>query len=669
MPTRRTAVPSLLALVASFAMLCPLALAAGTVAPLPASDYAVRSACSQPAPGSAGCLALQLVPRTAQARAHTHPLGITRPAPSQAHTPAEGYFGLRPQDLHAAYQLPSTSASAQTIALVDAYNDPSAAADLEVYDEEFGLPACTTGNECFKQVNQNGEASKLPYPKTTLQLEEGLAKGSAEAEEAAGWGFEISLDIEVAHATCQNCHIVLVEASSPTDGNLDAAEQAAVTLGASEISNSWGGPELGAATIASSFEHPGVVITASAGDDGYLSWDARESAQRGYAEFPASSPDVIAVGGTRLSLGAGSEWAGETVWDGDGAGGGGCSIEFEAQPWQQGVSDWSTVGCAKKRAVADVAADADPYTGVAIYDATAKCEYEEAGKVLLGQWCTVGGTSLASPLIASTFALAGGAHGVAYPARTLYENDLAAPGSLHDVTSGSNGKCSEFDPQTGLSKCEPSAEAAESCASKLICLAAAGYDGPTGVGTPDGIAAFEPPTEGPGETPTEGPGEAPTEGQGGPPKEGPSEAGGGGHTAHLPGGTAGGFLETSAGAGGSSEPTAGAAASGPATVQLSGLALTLRAILALNRNRPKASQVGFTFTITAAARVRVTLARRARSHGRTRWQNVRGALTINAASGRNSRHLLGAGTLAPGLYRLTLRPLHASARSIEFAIG
>jgi len=654
---RRTSAVSLLAILAGCALLCPPAPAAGS-SPLPASDYTVRSACTEPAPGSAGCLALQLVPLTAEARAHARPLGITRAVSAAAHTPAEGYFGLRPQDLHSAYRLPNSSESAQTIALVDAYNDPNAAADLKVYDEEFGLPACTVADECFKQVNQKGETAKLPYPETTLELEEGLTAGNPEAEEAAGWAFEMSLDIEVAHAACQNCHIALVEAGSPTDENLDAAEQAAVTIGATEISNSWGGPEVGASALAGAFDHRGVVITASAGDDGYLSWDAKESAQRGYAEFPASSPDVVAVGGTRLTLGVGGKWEGEAVWNGDGAGGGGCSVEFEAQPWQQGVSDWSGVGCARKRAVADVAADADPYTGVAIYDASAECEYEESGTILLGHWCTVGGTSLASPLIASTYALAGGAHGVPYPARTLYENELASPGSLHDVSQGSNGKCALFNKRTGLSRCEPSAEAAESCASKLICLAAAGYDGPTGVGTPDGIAAFQPSLEVPPSN--EGPGEPSKEGGGNSPPQGGEGI--------VPGSSS---TQTNARAAGAPTGAAGASSpsAGPTGIRLSGLTLTLRAIIALDRSRPAISKVGFAFTISARARVRVTLSRQVRRHGHTRWQSLPASLTITAAAGRNSRHLVSRGALAPGSYRLALTPAHASAQSITFEIG
>ena len=162
-------------------------------------------------------------------------------------------------------------------------------------------------------------------------------------------------------------------------------------------------------------------------------------------------------------------------------------------PGSRSVADWSGVGCATNRAVADVAADADPYTGVAVRDTSPECEYryEEAGVKHVAYWCTIGGTSLATPLIASVFALAGGADGVEYPAKTLYEHELKSPGSLHDVTAGSNGECALPFLEGGLSACTSTEEAA-SCASKAICLAGTGYDGPTGVGTPDGIAAFKP---------------------------------------------------------------------------------------------------------------------------------------------------------------------------------
>ena len=157
-------------------------------------------------------------------------------------------------------------------------------------------------------------------------------------------------------------------------------------------------------------------------------------------------------------------------------------------------TDWSGVGCGTKRAVADVSADADPYTGVAVHDTSPECEYryEEAKVKHVLYWCTIGGTSVSSPLVASTFALAGGASKVEYPAKTLYESEVKSPGSLHDVTVGSNGECTKPFSETGLSGCTTAEEAA-SCASKGVCLAGTGYDGPSGVGTPDGIAAFKAP--------------------------------------------------------------------------------------------------------------------------------------------------------------------------------
>jgi subtilase family serine protease len=252
--------------------------AARTVSRLPRSDYTVRAACAAPAPGHAGCLALQLVPQTAEARAHTHPIGVASAALATTPSPAAGEFGVRPQDLHSAYELPTGSPSAQTIALVDAYNDPSAEADLATYSKEFGLPECTAASGCFKQVNQNGEATNLPFPKTrailTKDEQRCIEDGSEEAcfltEEAEGWAVEISLDIETAHAVCQNCHIALVEANSSTYANLETAEDEAVTLGASEVSNSWAGPECSGGCIGDStaFNHPGVVIAAAAGDNG-----------------------------------------------------------------------------------------------------------------------------------------------------------------------------------------------------------------------------------------------------------------------------------------------------------------------------------------------------------------------------------------------------------------
>ncbi|HYB23157.1 MAG TPA: S53 family peptidase, partial [Solirubrobacteraceae bacterium] len=469
----------------------------------------VRAVCSAPSLGRARCLALKLVPRGAQARVGGAQLSTSAVAPRPAAplpaapSPTAGEFGLRPQDLHSAYLLPTSAANAQTIALVDAYNDPSAEADLASYSDEFGLPACTAANGCFKQVNQEGETGNPPFPKTVEELESALKGGKgAEAEEAIGWSVEISLDIETAHAVCQNCHIMLVEANSPTFANLEAAENAAARVGATEISNSWGGPEcvvVGDCASSSAFNHPGIVITAAAGDEGYLDW--LEESGPSFADFPASSPQVVAVGGTRLALGPDGEWAGETVWndggeregvkEGVGATGGGCSAQFTAPAWQQAVADWSKVGCGDKRAVSDVSADADPYSGVAVYDSLEECLYREGKALRSSHWCTIGGTSLATPLIAATFALAGGADGVEHAAKTLYENAASVAGSLHDVTEGSNGECLKpFNEATGVSGCTAAEEGQTSCSSKAVCLARSGYDGPTGLGTPDGAGAF-----------------------------------------------------------------------------------------------------------------------------------------------------------------------------------
>lgn len=652
---RKPAVLTLLALMAGLALLGAPGASAETLSPLPRSSYSVRPACADPAPGRAGCLALQLVPRTAQARAHTHPLGISRNGPVRALSPAAGDFGLRPEDLRSAYELPIGAGAGQTIALVDAYHDPTAEADLEAYDTEFGLPPCTAAGGCFEQVNQEGEPGNPPFPENSTVLKEAreAPEGSERwelAEEATGWALEISLDIETAHATCRQCRILLVEAESPSFGNLDTAVASAARLGATEISNSWGGPEQGLSAgleSSSAFNHPGIVITASAGDDGYLSWGAESASQRGYAEFPASSPHVVAVGGTRLQLGAGGRWSNETVWNGNGAGGGGCSVIFTAPAWQQNVEGFAAAGCASKRAVSDVAADADPYSGLAVHDTSPECETSKVN------WCTIGGTSLASPLIASVYALAGGSGGAPYPARTLYLHRASTPGSLHDVTSGSNGECSTpFEEPSQLSSCKEAVEG-EDCSSRSICLARVGYDGPSGVGTPKGIEAFQAPTGAEAEPEPE------SEGEGG--------------------------SESPLGGGGATPPTrpkfgppvsipalpipSGAVPLGGGPPQISAIGLTLKAVIALNRVRPRVSQLSFLFTSSAAVRVHATLAKRISKHGHTRWRGLPASVTLNCVRGRNTAKLRGHGVLSPGRYRLTVSPLNGVARSMVFSIS
>jgi hypothetical protein len=703
---RHTAALGLVAIAACFAAPCAQASASEEVAPLPSSDYSVEGVCSAPSPGHAACLALQLVPVTPEARAHTHPLGVTR---SQAHsptalTPAQNGYGLSPQDLHGAYQLPTTAGSSQTIALVDAYNDPSAEEDLKAYEHEFGTECAG----CFSKVNQNGQSGNLPFPGTARELEEAAASGNPReekaAEEASGWSVEISLDIETARAICENCHILLVEANSSTYEDLEAAEGTAESLGATDISNSWGGSENGeteALERSSPFNAPGIVITASAGDDGYLSWGAKPPAERGYAEFPASSPDVVAVGGTRLTLAANSsEWSEETVWNGDGAGGGGCSVEFAAPIWQRRLADWQEVGCGEDRSVADISADADPYTGVAVHDSNADClshgeereqreRDEDKTPVASGEnvhhWCTIGGTSLASPLIASTFALAGGANGIEHPAETLYENAIETPGSLHDIVVGSNGDCTKgFNAETGVSACTPNEEAKASCPTRLVsCLAHAGYDGPTGLGTPDGIQAFEPLTpearralaeaEAKAEAEERARAEAKADEEAKIKAEAKAKEEKAREEAKVTEEAKAVEARRLAGspsvAPSPSTVTPVVQTTPPPTLRISTLTLTLKALLALDSNSPKLSQVGFAFTINASARVNVTLEKRTRTHGHVRWVLVRRAATTSAAAGRNTRNLSGGARLKSGSYRLTLTPAHAAARSITFQIG
>jgi hypothetical protein len=332
--------------------------------------------------------------------------------PLASPTPPTGAFG--PADFHTGYALPTTSLSGTpTIAIVDAYDDPNIESDLAVYDTYYNLPACTTANGCFRKVDQNGGTN---YPSGT------------------SWHLEIALDVETAHEICQNCKILLVEANDNSLANLGAAVNRAVTMGANVVSNSYGANEYSSETSdeVSYFEHPGVVITASSGDNGYG------------VEFPAASQYVTAVGGTSLHLKADKTFGSETVWSGAGSG---CSA-YEPKPtWQ------TDTGCAR-RTVADVSADADPNTGAAIYDSI--------GTSGGNAWYQVGGTSLAAPLVGAVYALTGDTSG------NYGSVPYAHATSLHDVVSGSNG----------------------SCGSSYLCTAKSGYDGPTGLGTPNGLTGF-----------------------------------------------------------------------------------------------------------------------------------------------------------------------------------
>jgi hypothetical protein len=657
MPRRHTT--TCLTAIAALAI-APLAIAAPWLLPAAAAGYTVKAACSAPARGHAACLGLRLVPSPGSAPASTpgaRPLGARGGAPSPASsggaapaTSSPGAAGLSPAQLHTAYGLPSESTEAQTIAIVDAYDDPNAEADLGVFDQHYGLPPCTHENGCFTKVNQQGLSAPLPP-----------ANGE--------WSIEISTDVQVAHSLCENCHIVLVEATSDTFLNLDAAENAAAALlqaasapGApsGEISNSWGGEEPPLDSPA--FNHPGIVITASSGDSGYLNWgeyNSRFEEGSGWFEgpsYPASSPRVVAVGGTSLSFSKPSgAWLGETVWNNEhGAGGGGCSRNFAAPLWQPHAAGWSAVGCGSQRAVADISADADPATGVHAYDSVPEGlgTKEEATNHTVLEWITIGGTSVASPIVASAFALAGGAHGVPYPAATLYAN--AGSAGLHDVLSGGNGACNGVYNPSCSAAFTPALDCGEG---HTICNAVSGYDGPTGVGTPLGLAVFQPV---PGEI--GGPGSGSGAGAG----EGGAGAGGGPGT-----GGQGGSASPGGGSSTGTPPPPPSKSKSGATSQLRilGLSLTLGAIVALNRHRPQLSKVAFRFVLSASATVRVTLARRVRIHGHWRWATFPGSNSFNAHAGANSAHLGGRGALPSGRYRLTLTPAHGIASSIAISIG
>ncbi|OLB78100.1 MAG: hypothetical protein AUI14_14085 [Actinobacteria bacterium 13_2_20CM_2_71_6] len=342
-------------------------------APTPAAPTVSRSCTGTARPGLMSCFALR---RTNAPAAGTM---------SAMATPS----GYGPTDLRSAYKLGADGGTGATVAIVDAYDNPKAESDLATYRAQFGLPACTTANGCFRKVNQNGAASPLP---TADQ----------------GWAGEISLDLDMVSAICPNCGILLVEANSAYDSDLFVAEDRAVTMGAKFVSNSWGGDEFSGQTSGADahFNHPGVAITASTGDNGTG------------AAYPATSRYVTAVGGTSLSRAANARGFTESAWSGAGSG---CSA-YDAKP------SWQTVatGCAK-RAESDVSAVADPGTGVAVY------------------------------------ALAGNPGANDYPAAYPY----AHQGNLFDVTSGNNGSCGP-----------------------ALCTAGTGWDGPTGLGTPNGTAAF-----------------------------------------------------------------------------------------------------------------------------------------------------------------------------------
>jgi len=331
--------------------------------------------------------------------------------------------GLDPQDLQSAYKIPTTGGEDQTVALVDAYGYPTAEEDLAKYRERYDLPPCTKADGCFKKVNQEGQEASYPA-------------------DNKGWETESALDIEMVSAACPHCHIMLAEANSASGNSLRDTVETAARLGATEISNSYGSFEQFCGSEceeeAPAYDHPGILITVSAGDGGYDNYERGGSSPN----FPADLPSVVAVGGTVLHRAANARGWSEEVWSG---GGSGCSTLWQKPIWQ------TDTGCSM-RMDDDVSAVAACESPVSTY---------AHGQ---GGWENVCGTSVSSPLVSGIEA-----HATAYsrslPGAEAFYDD---PEALFDVTGGSNGTCTP-----------PEAHA-------YYCHAEVGYDGPTGNGTPDG---------------------------------------------------------------------------------------------------------------------------------------------------------------------------------------
>ena len=444
-----------------------------------------------------GCMAWRLV-RTdksslSTAAAARQRLGISKPD-AVTLGPAGGYT---PADLAKAYavNVNATAASGMTVAIVDAFGDPKIKADLATFNSHYGIPAETASS--FKVVNQTGG--------TTLP-----AAGSGNS---AGWATETALDVESVRGLCRKCKIVLIQATTNGFSDLTTAENTAVnTFHADIVSNSFGGPEPAPNTkFTKAFNHPKTVILASTGDDGWYDWDVinNNSAPPNAANLPNGLNTVVAVGGTSLYLNPNGTRNLERVWNDNGpndayanaaggsfgAAGSGCSKIYAATTWQKAATGYASLGCKGKRSSADIAAIADPFTGYDIRDTQN-----------VGGWATIGGTSLATPVIAALWALAGGSGGVKYPSATLYKNFKSTPSSVYDVTLGGTGACDtsstvscahffQGNPNEvvgALVDCAFPATGTGTVANRGQCYAQPGLDGPSGVGTPKGLKIFHP---------------------------------------------------------------------------------------------------------------------------------------------------------------------------------
>ncbi|NVM97534.1 peptidase S8 [Arthrobacter sp. SDTb3-6] len=382
------------------------ALVAGSAPAQAAPSHRSIQVCATPRHGDAACTARQAA----------DPAG--RPVTNAGAPPSTA---LTPTQLKSAYNLTGLASGGRTVAIVDAYGYPNLERDLGVYRSQFGLPPCTTANGCLRIVNQTG-GSKLPRMNT-------------------GWAQEQALDVDAVSAACPDCRITVLQASTASFANLGTAVQTAAKMpGVVAISNSYGGSDASDSSYGQYYNFPGIAVTASAGDNGYQG-----------ASYPASSRYVVAVGGTSLAPASNTRGWSESVWSGTGSG---CSGLNAALP----AASSSNTGCAG-RAMNDVSAASDPNVGgLAVYYPTSSSS---------STWGQFGGTSEASPIIASVYALSGNTGSAATGS---YANAIpyGHAGSLFDVTSGSNGTC-------------PTAQ---------WCTAGTAWDGPTGLGTPNGVAGF-----------------------------------------------------------------------------------------------------------------------------------------------------------------------------------
>ena len=338
---------------------------------------------------------------------------------------------LSPDDIRRAYALPKTGAPGQTIAVVVAYNDRYAQKDLNAYSEVYSVPPCTVRNGCLRILNEHGSPAPLP--------------GAAPTGDT--WTAKASIGIELARGICHSCKVMLVEANTAGIDDLSKAVGAAAAKGATVIETSFAvsdSQQLDASDGRYYSRAHAVVVAAvgeGAANDGY----------GGGVNFPSALGSVLAVGGTELKLGDTGPWVGERAWSDSVSG---CSLYQAAPGWQ--AAEARAVGCQGRRSVADLAAMAEPGTAIHITGIG----------VPGGPWYSASQTSVSASIIAATIGLAGSMG--SREAQTLYAHARSDPGAFHHILGGEN---------------------ATNCSSP-ICMAGPGYNGPTGLGTPFGLAAF-----------------------------------------------------------------------------------------------------------------------------------------------------------------------------------